>query len=206
MRASCGRYTVFSVNIPANYMLMSFGGFITGDNEQMFVTMGAETAVGFTDPVEVAEEQFLIWNDVMAPFYSDDFSLFTCRVQMGPNPTGPVGEFTLPGQGGGRSGSAMPPNCALLVQKRSALGGRSHRGRMFLAGALVNGDTDAAGVLGSGLLTDYQEAIDEWHTTSVASDTCGEWVILHTASSDPDVIVNLPVQGKIATQRRRLRP
>lgn len=118
-----------------------------------------------------------------------------------PSNTAPVG--------GGRTGDSLPSNSSILVQKRSNLGGRKNRGRMYWPLLIAQTGVTETGVALSTTVATLQTAF-----TNVINDfalgTGGspvmDMVILHrTSIEDPTTVTSLIVQPLIATQRRRLR-
>lgn len=97
----------------------------------------------------------------------------------------------------------IPPNTAVLLQKRTGLIGRSNRGRMYPPGLSYDGTWDGGGQMSDSNLATYQGCFDDF---MASLGTIGaEMVVLHTDSSDPTPVQNLVVARTAATQRRRLR-
>lgn len=101
------------------------------------------------------------------------------------------------------SGTSLPPNIAVLIQKRGALGGRRNRGRMYLPG-LTQSAINAAGTLDSSVVTGIQTNVDTMLSQqATAGDTP---VVFHQSSPfTPTNVGVFSVQNTIATQRTRLR-
>lgn len=99
----------------------------------------------------------------------------------------------------------LPVNSCWLIKKVTDRGGRKGRGRMYWPGVQADAIEDAgnleAGVVSSGT-TAFGGLVSDWIT-----DFGSPPVLLHTVSGDgaPDVIVDFNLDGKIATQRNRLR-
>lgn len=118
--------------------------------------------------------------------------------------SGPVTGTLLPETGGG-SGNMCPPNTAALV-KLSTAGGRSQRsGRMFLIG-VDESQVTANGEMTTGLVSDYQNAVDDFWDALTAGD------VIPVVNSKtgvgtyaPATITGMSVAALLATQRRRLR-
>jgi hypothetical protein len=164
------------------------------------VTFGADVLGGQT-PDESAEFFHDTFGDLVMPQLQSGVTLLETRAKYGPQATGPFGLFTDP-RAGGQAGDSAPPNVAYLVEKRTALGGRSGRGRMYLPG-VNEGRVNDNGTIVSASRTAIQTAIDAWFT---ALDNGGvAMYILHNASSDATIVTSLDVDPVAATQRRRLR-
>jgi hypothetical protein len=110
--------------------------------------------------------------------------------------------------GGGTSGATayVPPNCAVLVHKRSARGGRRGRGRLFIPWYVPEGAVDERGTITGSDLTATQSAMNS--LLGNLSTLLNPMVILHQpGSSDagvPTPVTALTVDPLISTQRRRL--
>jgi hypothetical protein len=118
--------------------------------------------------------------------------------------TGPlVGEYFDPVEGTGGP-SPLPPQCAVLLNKSTALGGRKYRGRAYIPPLFpAESGVDAAGVLDSGHRGTMQDSYD---TAMAGMDTAEFVPVLHHSDGTAGTpITALTVGSVIATQRRRLR-
>jgi hypothetical protein len=102
--------------------------------------------------------------------------------------------------------SCVPSNCALIVKKNTALGGRRYRGRMFVPPVILNeGAVDAAGNILSSPLALIQANFDQWHAALIAAD----WgpCLMHQGAGAPapTLITSFTCDSLIGTQRRRMR-
>lgn len=107
------------------------------------------------------------------------------------------------------SGSTMlPNNCATLLRKSTALGGRRNRGRMYIA-CPFEAEVSAAGAVTPAAVTAWNTAaalIMPGGAIHTAFGFLGDAVVLHDEGSQtPAVVTDLGCQAKIATQRRRMR-
>lgn len=172
------------------------------------VPHGAETTIGVDlgnpayDPAAVAAIASTVWQDNWLDIQTEDTVLSSILVKFGPNDDGPFTEIAV-GVGGGEGEDAIPPNCALLLRKVTANGGRRNRGRMFIPGLpediLEDGGTVAATPLGV-----YNTRAQQMFDDLVAADLSP--VVLHNDAHFPTPITEITVASTIATQRRRLRP
>jgi hypothetical protein len=103
----------------------------------------------------------------------------------------------------------LPQNCALLVKKQTALGGRQNRGRFFLPGMLTEEGVNNVGVIAAGDRQSYQNKASSMLTSLAVGPLIAPMVILHndtpTPVPDPTPVTSLYVDNVISTQRRRLR-
>lgn len=125
-------------------------------------------------------------------------------VKFGPTSTGPSATNTAP-VAGTAAGNQAPPNQATLVHKSTAFGGRAGRGRMYLP-PVNEGSITPDGLIDSALVNAIQTDLASFFA---ALDTrLVHPVLLHGAGSPlstPSLITDVRVDGRIATQRRRLR-
>jgi hypothetical protein len=173
---------------------------LSGDPETMVSTIGLETPV--TGQI-VAEEFADVWlSEFPAGNMAVGWTFRGAEVRFG-QPSGPPLVYdafrSVAGSGGGAS---LPSNCALLVKKRTALGGRQGRGRMYVPMTSVGeGGVDPNGMIDSATVTALQAA---WTNIYNQLDA----VLLHDSSGPvtlPTPITSLGVDSRIATQRRRMR-
>jgi hypothetical protein len=192
------------MHIPVGYAQINWRFVGLGAPRGAQVTLGVENQSNF-DADEMAESAFLSFSGNLLAFLSDQVNLVECLTKMGPNATGPQGSF-VGDSIGGDAGDSGSPAVAYLVKKNTPYGGRTGRGRWFLPGAAesrvepdgsvqstqVEGLTDALGVF-----------LEEMQTQELLP------VVLHSQDLGSDVgprtITSFTVDGKVATQRRRLR-
>ena len=171
---------------------------------------GAQTVIGVDPsalsagfgPVTVAQAVYNATSSKIMPETHASLRLLRVLAKMGPNDTGPAGEF-----GSGINGAANTPpdspQVALLVKKSTAGGGRQQRGRMFLP-IVAESQTDAGGMLTTASLNAFETAVDAWLADLAVRNV--PMVLLHNAVETlPTPVVGLTVDVRVATQRRRLR-
>lgn len=107
---------------------------------------------------------------------------------------------------GGSGTTSVPPNCAVLVHKRTARGGRRGRGRLFIPWCVGEGSVDEAGIIASAAQTSIQNAMNTWLNNMTTNNV--PMVLLHdpgiTVPGAPNLVTALSVDKLISTQRRRL--
>ena len=109
------------------------------------------------------------------------------------------------GSAGTGGPGTLPPNVAVLVQKKTGLTGRKNRGRLYFPGFVGEGDVDANGIIDSDVLATMQGHFDDFLTAVNASTTNIDMAILHHDASTPTPVTSLVVSNLVATQRRRIR-
>jgi hypothetical protein len=105
---------------------------------------------------------------------------------------------------GGNSDPGIQPATALLLNKRTNLGGRKGRGRCFLPG-LSEGQVGADGMLAGSPSVIIAAAELFWEQMTVGTPLTDP-VLLHSdETTPPSPIVAFDASSQVATQRRRLR-
>lgn len=152
-------------------------------------------------------------DNMLTEYVSQFESLFPNDCTIGPL-TARVGQDGDPliltsdaGDTGTNTSDFAPQNVALLLKKRSDVGGRRNRGRMFMPGV----PESAVNEIGE-LTSTYRNAVNGLasdfldYCQSGGSSNSANMVILHSsAPSTPTVVTSLVCDTRVATQRRRLR-
>lgn len=193
--------------IPEAYGLAAYRFAITGDPEEMIVTLGHDVQV-FTPSTVANALQDAFADTVFTPFAGAGVSFLGVRVQSGTNPagTGPfvVSESSNPVVVSAGSSELVPQNTALLVRKQTAAPGRRGRGRMYFPGTITETTCSSIGVLTGAALTVRQTALNAWHARLMTDQLTP--VLLHAdGDPTPNEITAFLAQQVVATQRRRLR-
>lgn len=192
-------------HIPIGFGRVTMGYTRPGDAEPMLNVFGVATALsGFS----VATAVLNAWTSALKGDQASNIFLEFVRFEQGSLTGAPpylVFQDDFHEAGGASAYGQPPPNVAVLVKKVTAAAGRQGRGRLYWP---VIGDdfTNNVGILDSAVLADLQSAF-----TTFLGDLAGEDVamyLLHGAGqpiTDPTEVVQLLVDSKAATQRRRLR-
>lgn len=192
-----------ALNIPTGFAQVSW--LFTGSAvpEGAAVTCGVDSG-SLTTPEAIANVAKDAWVAGLAKIQHETCTLSAVRVKMGPVDTGPSAEVSV-NLAGTATGSPVPPNVAVLVRKVTILGGRQGRGRMYIPG-FTEADVD-----GSGNMTGPYLAVVQGHAQATFDEfvTQGLFPVLFHDGAGPVVapttITAFQVDGKVATQRRRLR-
>lgn len=106
---------------------------------------------------------------------------------------------------GTTAASLVPQNCAILIQKRTALPGKHGRGRMYWP-SLGEIDVDGVGAINPTAKARIQTMLTAWNNAVATATSFDSFAVLHTISTPPATkITSLTVDSVMATQRRRLR-
>lgn len=167
---------------------------------------GAAVVLGFDNgtagaPAIVGDAIYQAWQAECLPLQNDTTDFVGVLVKFGPESVGPSGLFSEVNSGGA-TGSAATPNVAYLAHKNTLLGGRQGRGRMYIPGVSED-DVDGAGNLDTGVVTAWTDALEEFFGACAFLGL--EHVLLHGDELTPTPVANTTCDGRVATQRRRLR-
>lgn len=197
--------------IPAGFGQCTFAFLIEGDTEEMLTSIGLDLAAAGGDFQEVVEGAHNVWGASVLLEQSVACTLVRTILQVGQDGGDPlVFEAVIP-QVGTDGDGPLPPNVAFLVRKSTSLGGRAGRGRMFVPGVALQSSYEANGTVEAAKLADLQLRFSAFRSNMI-SGNAGDFpasppVLLHsTAIPPPTDILALQAQGRLATQRRRLRP
>lgn len=202
--------------VPVGFAKMTHVIEAVGDPEPYNVVIGVQTDLATYSAVEHC-------NKVMANFLQawNDKLMNTASLQKVVGTFGQdaaddlIVESTTGAITGGASGNFIAPNVALLVRKKTGLGGRRNRGRSFLPGVIDETQVNYLGQLVTASRDAFQIDADQW-IDALAGDDLGTspmtpMVILHSpdpvtgAVLAPTPVTTLEVDDMVATQRRRLR-
>lgn len=190
--------------IPPGYALVTLKWKLSLDAEPMESTFGVGNgshALGQTEANAIASA----W---LARFtlagLRNTYTFTGLDMAVGQDGGDPVHYTVVQNSVGTGTNASLPQNCALLIKKGTALGGRQGRGRMYLpAGYLQEGLVDDNGTIDSSFRGDLQTAATAFR--SDVAGAAGNMDLLHSGSLAPTVVTSLTVDTRIATQRRRLR-
>lgn len=107
------------------------------------------------------------------------------------------------------SGQVMPPNCSMVIQRRTVLAGRQYRGHISMPlHSVDSGDVSDAGVIDAGVVSSWQTKYTAILAAMVTANL--PMYLLHGpdklgVTPVPTQVSSLSVDSMIGTQRRRLR-
>lgn len=198
-----------AVPIPPGYAHTSLR-FALDDYPRQAVTTWAFKLNGtILDPDELAEKQYEAWTNGWAAHYDNNVTFTGCRVLVGQDAADPlVGwyEGSQKGQAGNRQ--TVSPAIALLIEKRTGLGGRRNRGRMYLPWAVPENVLSEAGTISSQgmapLRQSAQAFFENFSDTPIEENGIEHMALLHGAFLGPPTeVTSLSVSPVVSTQRRR---
>ena len=175
-------------------------------SRQCALTWGVQPTA--TDPIQVCNQVGLAVTGAttLEGVMDNDVTIVGIRASLGTDGAADnVGEINTTLQCDGVY-AAPPANCAVLVHKRTARGGRRGRGRLFVPWAISEGDVDEVGKISTStvgaLQTKFNNLLTQLTTNNVPM------VLLHsegqTPAGAPNLVTSLVVDPLISTQRRRL--
>ena len=193
---------------PPGYASCSYQLNQTGLVRPAFITFGVDPTG--TDPATIAGQLATAYTSAgsLNTLIDQSVTMSAVRVSLGTDGTGDlVYVLATTVTGGNALGtSSLPPNCAVLIHKSTARGGRRGRGRMYLPWTVAEANVDETGVIGATQVTQHNAAVSAWQ--SALSAGSNPLVLLHspgkTAQPAPDPVTSMACDRLIATQRRRL--
>lgn len=167
---------------------------------------------GLLDPIEVAEflEFLATWFDeTLAPALPTTISLVNIKATDLTTETAPVYLYAVGMPNPGTNpGSSLPNNCALVITKRTAMRGRSFRGRIFHPGLLETSVT--ANTVNSSTVANLILYYSELLEVVLTEETWRMGVLSRYADNAPRAeavftpVTSLDSDGVVDSQRRRL--
>jgi hypothetical protein len=194
--------------IPPGFLASSFQLSLAGFSRSAYITLGHENDSGSNDPQVIASallDTMLVANS-FASVLDNNVLMQSCRVSIGQDGGEPLVGVDTGTVSGSANISSTPANVALLVHKRTASGGRRHRGRMFIPWMLSEATVEEDGTIQTTPLNTLQTAMNNWRSAMVTANLPP--VLLHSAgltiTPAPTPISSFQVDRLVATQRRRL--
>lgn len=184
-----------------------------GDPSPWYITHGVDLSFMNGAPEAACETIALAFAQTIGGGLSDTSTITGVRLVIGEDAEDNLVVFTPFDFPGESSAEKLPQNCALLIDKTSASGGRRNRGRMFVPNVLGDTSVNNVGVIDGAVLTDIQTFCNQWFTNledGFEDTPPTPMVILHNSigagvQPAPTPVTGLRAQGVISTQRRRLR-
>lgn len=178
-----------------------------GTPRHSFITGGVDVG-GSLDPAENAQAIFTVLTSAeMLTLWDNQVTLLNVTVRQGTDGSPLIGVSTGAAVQGNNTQEKLPPNCAILVNKRTASGGRKNRGRWFIPWFVGETFVDEVGVMTPATVAPLQTAMNNV-LAGFSDPPLEHLVILHDDSSPvphtPTPVTSLLVSTLIATQRRRL--
>lgn len=183
------------------------------DTEPWYVTFGVSLADAGGDFPAAALSVQTAFEEAYQSILSSQVTMSGVNLLVGQDGGAPVNIRVNRSEVGASGAEKLPQNCAALVSKGTARGGRPGKGRYFLPGTLNEGQVSQTGVMSSSELTAHETAANtllfklEAPTDPLFPSV--PMVLLHNlgvpGGTTPSVVTSLTVSALIATQRRRLR-
>lgn len=193
------------IDLPIGYMQVTLHHTNPSAEGEEVVTMGIDVRT-VEDPVQdVLQAIGVAWiTNVVEEMHSS--MLYIGATAQYQEDTGLRSLEATASAGGAGSGTQLPPQVALLVQKRTGFAGKKNRGRMFVPGLPAEHlDGTDKGLVTAFALSVWQPALSAFLTGIQAESAF--MVILHQEpnTDPPRLVTSLVVADRIATQRGRMR-
>lgn len=183
---------------------------LAGDAEPMFITAGISPDGTALDPNAVVQVLHGAMQTVHAGRGSSFYTLTQTDLQLVVAEGEPPAVYSYAANTvGGNAGDAFPSNTAFLIKKRSAKGGRRNQGRWFYPG-VNEGNVDSLGQVAAAVVTSWNSLLAQYLLSVQGAAGVADMVIFHELQVSPlldapTAITSLKVDGRVATQRQRLR-
>lgn len=171
-----------------------------------FITFGVDPTA--TDPIVVGTlvAESIATTGSILDLVDNTVTMAAIHVALGTDGAEDI-HAVVPRTDSGRSAAINSPNnCALLLHKRTARGGRRGRGRLYLPWSMQEGAVDENGIVLSTFVTSSQVKASLWLADMITRGV--PMVLLHstglTTEGPPNSVTSLVVDGIVGTQRRRL--
>lgn len=207
-----GKATV-GVIVPVGEYTATFVFSCNGTIKTPTWSLGFRYIGGATPPLpeQAAETIREIWSDTTPP-YGGPFKPALMATQWTfegvsvalQDDDGPIVGQAFTPTAGTLSGAPMPINCAILLNKSTARGGRKYRGRAYVPPVYpLEGDVGPVGEIAPSLLANLNPVYNNAY--NAMDDVDLEPVLHHSDGAIGTRITSMTVGSIIATQRRRLR-
>ena len=188
------------MQIPSGFAEVTFIARVSAGYREQMTSLGFQIA-GFnplTGPNLIASH----WRTFITAIGWNTGSPTRCLIKVGTaDPSAPLTYESETADAGSGTNQVTQPQVSMLAVKRTSLGGRAGRGRMFLPQP-IEGSVDKTGTLDGTYAGNVQEALDTM-VDDVAGVIGGNAFLLHSDAAAPNAIQSLTLSGKVATQRRR---
>lgn len=196
--------------IPPGFVHVAIEHVADGDPDPWYVTFGVDISDDEGDVPDIVGTIIAAYRNSIGSQIWSGVNITGAQVAVGTEFEEPLRMFVNnPGTvAGGQSGTFLPQNCALLVKKNTAVGGRRNQGRMFIPSIVSEGACNNVGQIDSGALNTYQTQATAFLNVINDPLTNMQMVILHNdppGELGPTPVTSLTVSNTISTQRRRLR-
>lgn len=200
--------------IPPGYLQAVYVFLRDADSEEMVVTCGHELdAASGANSEDCADDLFGAFNTHLVPHLSSPTQFIGVVCYVGQDGGGSlVVESAQPAVRGPNTGTVVPQNTAALIRKRTGLAGRRGRGRMYWPD-VPESQVGNTGDLATSYMEPFQQGLDDWYEalTGLVGGRLYPPVVLHRSEGIgpeplPTPITRFVLEGRVATQRRRLRP
>lgn len=191
--------------IPPGFALGSIEHWLAGYNRPAVTTWGLDCSAFTGSPDDMAEAFGATYRTQLKARFDTSVTLRDAKVVIGQDGGDPVIGFDYSTSNGERNNESTPPSLALMVDKRTLLGGRRNRGRAYLPWALADTEVSEVGAVTPSIVSAWQVLLTGFLNALEADNLPA--VVLHgsglTAPPVPTPVTNFVVNPTVRTQRRR---
>lgn len=195
------------LNVPNDYAVAAFEHTITGFTRSLVCTIGIDATSAGAWTTTDSNDLFTAWAGNLDTSVSPSLTFQGVTVYF----KQPLGYIPVPSSSaavvGTSSGTSLPPNTAVMVEKNTLRPGRSGRGRLFLPG-LSEAFVDPNGNITSGAMTQLTTDLAAARLAMLTIGAVDRVVLFHdTANIDPSPtnIETLTPDPRVSSIAKRFR-
>lgn len=194
--------------VPPGYAACSIEHWLAGYNRPAVTTIGAKIT-GSEDGLNTVASDFAgLFFRAFASELDTNVFMRNAKAVIGQDGGEPVIQEWDPNLAGTASRNSLPPAMALMLTKRTAVGGRKNRGRMYMPWAIPEDQVGENGSVSTGHIGRWVSRCNAFTTdftrpTTVDPSLISGWVVLHSDSTPPTPVTSMSPNQAIRTQRRR---
>ena len=138
--------------------------------DSAFIVYGVDISASGGDFEQVAATELDLWELDLKPIQDSTSTMDEVVVRIGSDPPpGPIVVLANPTPIGGASRNALPPQNAVLVRKNTLVGGREHKGRIYLPSCFSSEeDVDEGGRMTVAFQGIIQTRMTAWHADHIS--------------------------------------
>lgn len=193
--------------IPPGFAECSIEHWLAGYLRPAVTTMGVSITGTETSGQNVADHFHEAFRAAFQDRIDANVTIRSAKAVIGQDGADPVVQESTRTNSGTSTRDSTAPALALMLSKRTALGGRAHRGRMYFPWAVSDTGVAENGAVQESTLSNWQTSCDNFLddlNSTVSSPLIDGAVVLHSAVSIPPTpITGMSPNPAIRTQRRR---
>lgn len=191
--------------IPPGYAQVSVEHWLVNYTRPAVTTWGVSIlGTGLDGADGLATRFWGLYSEAFRSQMDSNVAIRDTRIVIGQDGGEPLVGFSASSVQGAQTRESVAPALALMIDRRTGIGGRANRGRVYMPWAVSDANVSEQGAVAevtrnawTGLALDFMAAIND-------DEYFGELVILHSSPTRmPTPITNMAANGVIRTQKQR---